>query len=592
MATNNKDKKVQINNYIIDKQISQRLVSSLYLAHDTSLKLPVFIAILQKDFVKVSDFAAQFQQRNEKVTQIKHDNIAAIRETGITAQKQPFIVIEYISDTTMAEMVTALTETGVTLPTTEALLITRQLADALATAHAVGLIHYDLRPKNIYIRDERKPVLIDLGLPIALAPQLTEADEGTAAMIDYMSPEQADGQTLTNQSNIYSLGVILYELLADHRPYLQTSPNQQDANRFTQAAPLEDARPGLTTETYRLARNCLQREPGNRFGTLDEMVAAIDLAIAAEETAQQLAVVPSKRLLPSYILTGVVLLTIIIAGIFLTLGQDKPSPQIQTTPLEAGKIQTLQAKGAIEIVGPASGSEFTANDTVTFDWFWPTPLESGQQFAIHLLAGDDAFLLGTVTKPVVGSRYQLRLKGNEIANGPGEYNWQIILEQTTMNESLFVSDTQQIKMLAATPIPTFDPTIIPSAIVTSTTTITPTTTATATVTMTPSPTPGCVRTQPPGWEPYTIKLGDYLSPLAVGSGVTVERVMEVNCLDTVILSIDQVLYLPGRVATETPVPTAPSESPVSTEPSSGSNPSNPPKPTQSQPQNTRTPPPP
>ena len=595
MAVKNKDNWQQINNYTVERQISQGQASNLYLARDTNLDQPVFLEILQQDTEEAPELAVRFQQRVEQVAQIRHENIAAINETGVTPHNQPYVAIEYVSGMTLAEMLAERKETGDTLSVITALKLVRQIADALAAAHVTGIIHHDLRSSNIIVQDHHKPFLIDLSLPgVAIMPSATAdtSQDGaeTEDILDYASPEQVRGEPLEKQSNIYSLGIILYELLTGYRPRLY---DRQGAAQQTATALLAIDRPGLTAETSRLIRNCLRYETWNRFDTLDEMVAAIDLAIAAEEVAQQPAPTPSKRPPVPYIIGGMLLLVAIVIGIVLASRPGSPSPQIQTTPLEAGTILTLQAKGTIEVLGPAPGTEFTANDTVTFDWFWPTPLESTQQFAIQLLVDDDAFLLGTVSRPVVGSRYRLSRKGSEIANQPGEYSWQVILEQITTGESLFVSDAQAIRMLAATPIPTSRPTVTSGAIITSTASVTITTTATKTATPTPSPssTPGCVRTQPPGWGPYTIKLGDYLSPLSIQTGTTVDRIMEVNCLDTVVLSVGQVLWLPGGGVTDTPTP-APAAATPTELPSTPNDPGPKPKPTKPPSRPTPSPPPP
>lgn len=593
MTVENTSHTLQVNNYQVEKKFSPRHSSSLYLAHDTSLNRSVFLEVFPA--AESPDAVIQLHQRLETVTSIKHESIIPISETGLTEQNQPYVVSEYTSGTTVADILADQTGTAVRLPVPTALMILRQIADALNVAHAVNIVHNDLRPHNIIIRDDGKPKLIGLGVPDMSSTSAGKAEDREAAdVLAYASPEQVAGFPTTVQSNIYSLGVILYELLAGHRPQIRMLPAYQAAERRYSVVPLEEVRPGLTAETYRLLRNCLQYSPQNRFSTLVEMIAAIDVAVSAEEAVQQQILAPTKRSLVPYIAGGVLLVGIIIAGLLFLSRQNEISPQIQTTPLEVNTVLTLQAKGTIEILGPEPGAGFNANDTVTFDWFWPSPLESDQQFVIHLLADDTAFLLGSVTRPFVGARYQLELKGNEIASVPGEYSWQIVLERISTGESLFVSDTRLIQILAPTPIPTSKPTITNSAIITNTVTITPTSTstftATPTITLTPSSTPDCVRTQPFGWAPYSIKLGDALSPLSVQTGASVERIMTVNCLDSVSLSVGQVIWLPGGGPSEPPTPTSgpePSPPPGATQP-----PPPPPPPQPTQPPPTPTPPPP
>ncbi|HEX6383027.1 MAG TPA: protein kinase [Anaerolineae bacterium] len=596
----------EVNHYKVEKQLSQRATSNLYLAHDTELDRPVFLEIWQQDIQGEPDLSMEFQKRMETVAQLKHENIAAINDLGVTSKNQPYVAIEYVSGKTLAELQAELSERGVLMPATDALLLVRQIADALAAAHAAGIVHHDLRPGNILITEGNRPVLIDLGIPIANKSQLLESSGATPARLDYVSPEQLRGEPLTNRSNIFSLGVILYELLAGHRPQPGVDEDTPPDSEFPAVSviPLEEARPGLTAETYRLVRNCLQRKERDRFNTVGAMVAAIDVAIAAERAATAARTTPPSRFrLPYVALIALLAVIAIVAGILWLAPRSDGPTQIEATPLDASTVLTLQARGTIEILGPPPDIEISRNDTVVFDWFWPIPLEPDQQFAVHLLSDEGTYLLGVVTTPITGSRYRLRTEGRELAMERGEYQWQIVMEQVTTGDVLFVSDSRPIHLVAATPMPVSSPLMLlaTSPVISGTTTLTPTVAATATgtasltPTLTPSATPDCRPTRPEGWVTYSIKFGDALSPLATKTGTTVERIMEVNCLDRILLSVGQVLYLPASIATDTPVPTPTSTSTVApTSPPPGQppppNPTQPPAPTEPASPPTPTPP--
>lgn len=600
MTVQNKEESLnnKIHHYKVEKRLSQRATSDLYLALDTELDRPVFLEVLQKDIYEESELSMEFQKRMETVAQLKHDNIAAINDVGVTSENQPYAVIEYVSGKTLAELLAELSERNVLMPTADALTLVRQVADALATAHDAGIVHHDLQPENILIAQNNKPILIDLGVPITNEPLPEETSEPAPQRLDYASPEQLRGEPLTNRSNIYSLGAILYELLAGRRPQPGMAEGTPPGSPPLAVAtvPLEEARPGLAAETYRLVRICLQQEELDRFDAISQMVAAIDVAIAAERAPGSAHAAPSRFRLPFVALIALLIVVAIVVAILRFAPRSNGPTQIEATPIDANTLLTIQARGTIEILGPPPEIQVSNNDVVAFDWFWPVPLKENQQFAVHLLSGDSTFLLGVVTRPITGSRYRLQLPGRDVAAEAGDYEWQIVMEQTTTGDVLYVSDSRSIHVVEATPAPVSSPlmllatgpAITETVTLTATVAITATETATvaATVTPTPSATTDCRPTRPNGWVTYTIKFGDALSPLATQTGTTVERVMEVNCLDSIVLSVGQVLYLPASIATDTPVPTAvPTSAPAPTSP-----PGQPPG--QPQPPNPPPPPPP
>jgi len=272
----------QIGNYEIEAHIAARNASDLFLARDVKLERPVFLEVLRVTAEEDEDLAARFRSRMETVSQLKDPRIAVVSDLDITDDGFPYAVIDYFPGTTLADRLAAMRRDGQALPVIEALELTREIAQGLGAAHAAGLIHHDLRPENIMLREDGMPVLIDLGVPIVLEPAAPAANGVAGEMLDYAAPEDLEGKALTRRSNIYSLGVILYELLAGHRPNLPNLPFDifPQAN-MPKEEPLEEARPGLAGETYRLVRNCLWRQEWSRFETADEMVTAIETAIFA-----------------------------------------------------------------------------------------------------------------------------------------------------------------------------------------------------------------------------------------------------------------------------------------------------------------------
>ena len=273
----------QIGNYEIESHIAARKASDLFLARDVKLERLVFLEVLRTTTDEDENLAARFRRRMETVSQLKDPSIAVVSDSDTTDDGFPYAVIDYFPGTTLADKLAELSH-GQPMPVIEALELTKQIAHALGVAHTAGLIHHDLRPENVMVREDGTPVLIDLGLPVVLSPAAPGVNGAESEMLDYASPEELEGKQLTRRSNIYSLGIILYELLSGHRPKLPVLPFDifPQAN-MPKEEPLEEARPGLAGETYRLVRNCPRRQEWGRLETAEALITHIETAIFSRQ---------------------------------------------------------------------------------------------------------------------------------------------------------------------------------------------------------------------------------------------------------------------------------------------------------------------
>ena len=485
------------------------------------------------------------------------------------------------------------------MPVIEALELTKQIAHALGVAHTAGLIHHDLRPENINLREDGTPVLIDLGLPVVLDPAAPGVNGSESEMLDYASPEELEGKPLTRRSNIYSLGVILYELLSGHRPKLPVLPFDifPQAN-MPKEEPLEEARPELAGETYRLVRNCLWRQEWSRFETADELITAIETAIFAEQELPKAASWTPRRNRNFVVLIPIALVVLGLLGFFVLRGlrggqaeAAEETPAAETTPIagvgttESGPTATATATPTIELptesavdpsisaISPGPGQQFTLRDTINFDWFWSSPPQDGYHFAVYLIDGPEEHQLGALTgQPNNGVSYRLSVPGEDIPVTGEELAWQVRLERVDGSEIAFASAEIPISIVSGEPTATATGTTAPG-------------TPTATVTV-----EACVISPPPGWVVYTVRAGDALSDLAERANLEVETLIEVNCLANDLLSVGQPLWVPLSVVPRTPTPTAPPAPPTNPPPPTapGSTPEQP-RPTTPPDQPTNTP---
>ncbi|MBE2198169.1 MAG: serine/threonine protein kinase [Anaerolinea sp.] len=272
-----------IQHYLLQERVKRRPVSSLYLAQDTRSGEPMFIELLHTTVQEDDALAGRFRRRMETVSKLTSPYIAPILTTSQTDEKRPFAVIKHTPGTFLADKLAEQRPSDALPDVQNALAVVRCLAQALSVAHPAGIIHHDLRPDNIYIQDNGAPYLLDLSVTISPLP-IDETILKETQLLDYAASEQLRGQALSGRSNIFSLGVILYEMLTNERPRLPHSEwDIFDRRVLPKEVPLEDVRSDLTKETYELVKNCLWQQEWNRYSTIQELIQAVDDAIEAEK---------------------------------------------------------------------------------------------------------------------------------------------------------------------------------------------------------------------------------------------------------------------------------------------------------------------
>lgn len=571
----------QIGNYEIESHIAARKASDLFLARDVKLERLVFLEVLRVTEEEDEDLSSRFRGRMETVSQLKDPHLAVVNDLDVTDDGFPYAVIDYIPGETLADKLADLRHDGQTLPVIESLELVKRIANGLGIAHSAGLIHHDLRPENIMLQQDGTPILIDLGVPLVqgpAAPGLTGPDN---ELLDYAAPEEAEGKPLTRRSNIYSLGVILYELLAGHQPRLPNLPFDifPQAN-MPKEEPLEEARPGLAGETYRLVRNCLWRQEWSRFETTDELITAIETAIFAEqELPKTSAWTPQRGRSMAFVIPIALVLLGILAffllrgvfgggegnagestregtpsGTFVAGAGTPPAGSTPTVSLTAPVATESSVDLSISVLPHGANRIFTAEDTINFDWFWPTLPEDGQHFGVYLLDGNQEFLLGTVTEPYSGAAYRLSVPAAELP-ASGDLSWRVQLESLDGSDVIVASDPVPITVRLEEPTPTLGASG----------------TSEPTVTLPPTATVACVIDPPPGWLLYSIRQGDSLSNLAERADIPVETLLQVNCLKNDLLSVGQQVWVPQAAVPRTPTPPQPTPTPQPPPPPTATN---------------------
>ncbi len=557
------------------------------------------LVITKPENEKSADLSGRFRQRLVRITQINDPNIAPRYIYSIADIEKTNAVFELFQIVSLKDKLKELAEKKAYLPVVDVLSLIRQLTEALAAAYWSGIVHPNLTPASIFIKEDNSLALIDIEFT-HISPLTIQGGNGHSVnLLGYAAPEHLQRKELSGQSIIYTLGIILYELLAGNRPAIHTVPwdiFDEEHDELPRGVSMEETREGLSPETYRLVRDCLWLEAWNRFEDFSKMIEAIDQAIASEQILVGKPVKPpTKRrwLYPAvamfllFLLMGFFLLSRNI-GIMpdqpadtkpltevpsLRLPQEEisissgpstvrphptnaPSP---TRPLLTATTMTNKID-AVELIAPSPDSEFSGDDRISFEWSWPTNLEQDQEFCVYLYTEGESILIGTVTKPKNGNVYRLLADG-DVSVAPGSFNWQVVLEEKPGGGIIAESELAFIKIAPVkTPTATSEQPAIESS-------IKPPDVTEFTVT----PTKVCRPLQPNGWVRYVIKQGDSLSRLATQSDITVDEIQQVNCLSGTLIRAGNTLWLPP-VSVERTIATA---TPLTNEPPSDS-PSKPP----------------
>ncbi len=278
----------QIDQFRIVRHIARGGMADVYLAEDTDLKRKVALKVMLDILAMDTQFVQRFRREAQMVAQLHHPNIVQVYAVGFlpagsSTTRRPYIAMQFIEGGSLREKLQELADRGKLLTTEQALNIVRQVALALSVAHKAKIIHRDLKPANVLIQPDGTPVLVDLGIAVAGdSPKLTQ----TGAIIGtphYMSPEQVREQPLDGRSDLYSLGIILYEMLAGILPF---TANESIAvlhqHVYEKPPPLSKRRPDLSPQVLSIVETCLQKEPVHRFQNANDLVQAIDRALQSE----------------------------------------------------------------------------------------------------------------------------------------------------------------------------------------------------------------------------------------------------------------------------------------------------------------------
>ena len=264
--------------YKIKSHIGTGGMATVYLAQDLILERPVAVKVLRLDFHTNEAAMRRFQREAQSATQLVHPNIVSVYDVG-EEDGTNYIVMEYVEGTDLKEYIR---ERG-PLPPREAVRIMTQIVSAIELAHQNRIIHRDIKPQNILIDREGNVKITDFGIAIALSETSLTQTNTLLGSVHYLSPEQARGGMATIRSDIYALGIVLYELLVGEVPFEGESAVSIALKHFQEPLPrISQMLPTVPQSLENVVLKATAKEPLDRYSSCYEMLEDLQTCLNPE----------------------------------------------------------------------------------------------------------------------------------------------------------------------------------------------------------------------------------------------------------------------------------------------------------------------
>jgi len=382
-------------------------MGEVYRARDTRLGRDVAVKVVHPRLAADPDRLSRFEKEARAAAQLDHPNILVVHDVG-THEGSPFIVSELLQGESLREKL------GTPLPPKRAVDYAIQIAHGLAAAHEKGIVHRDIKPENVFVTKDGHVKILDFGVAKLLpsfepsgvdteTPTESVTQPGTAlGTVSYMSPEQIRGQPIDARSDLFSLGVVIYEMLSGKRPF------QRETAAETMTAILREEPPDLS-ETNRsvpaalenVVRHCLEKEPESRFQSARDVVFAIE-ALPEVSTAR-----PTAPMSPAGVwlhrhrmpLAGAALLLAAVAGTLIFVSRrHSGSPSVLALPCKVlGSPESAYLTDAVPSTLSTLLAEVQGMDTKVPPTSSEVEKVNGDLDKIAAAYGVQSFVLSTAT---------------------------------------------------------------------------------------------------------------------------------------------------------------------------------------------------
>lgn len=257
------------NRYQLEERLGSGGMAMVYRARDLMLERPVAIKLLRADFSNDPDFRERFRQEARAAANLSHPNIVTVHDFGLDNAGRLFIVMEYVPGTDLKSIMQRRGRLGLD----EGLALIVQACAGLGYAHRAGLVHCDVKPQNMLVTPDQRLKVVDFGIARALATITPdERSEIVWGSPQYFSPEQAAGGAPSPASDVYSLGVVMFEMLTGQLPFSASSP--EELARLHREVPPPSPRklnPAIPAQLEQILLKVLSKEPSARYRTADQL---------------------------------------------------------------------------------------------------------------------------------------------------------------------------------------------------------------------------------------------------------------------------------------------------------------------------------
>ena len=342
--------------YRLESKLGSGGMSTVYLALDETLERRVAIKVLHREMSDQPDQLERFRRESRAVAQLSHPNVVNVIDAGDDAG-HPYIVFEYVEGETLKQRIDRFGR----LPLDEAAAYSIEIGRGLQAAHLAQMVHRDVKPQNVLIDPEGRAKVTDFGIALSMeADGLTKTGR-VLGTTDYVSPEQAMGREVDARSDIYSLGILLYEMLIGDVPFKAETVVGVAMKHVNDPLPdVQSRRPGTSAALASVVDRATQKEPKKRYRDMGTMLAELEGALEVEiarsgggtgDTTTVLDSVPDRQRLLSSRTVSIAGILLVLAGVLVALAlvelggepDSRPSGEGPSAPPSGGEIELVDS---------------------------------------------------------------------------------------------------------------------------------------------------------------------------------------------------------------------------------------------------------